>query len=59
MTKLQKRKAEHELKLTNNATELAEFHSIALLIHDLASQINTLENTWLALQLELEELGAA
>lgn len=59
MTGLRWRKAAHELKAISNATDLAELQSIALVIHDLESQIIALENSWLTLQLELEALGAA
>ncbi|MFJ4153935.1 ABC-F family ATP-binding cassette domain-containing protein [Pseudomonas sp. NPDC089752] len=58
MTELRWEKSALELKLIS-ATDLAELQSIALLVHDLESQITTLENNWLTLELEREELGAA
>ncbi|WP_410481668.1 ABC-F family ATP-binding cassette domain-containing protein [Pseudomonas plecoglossicida] len=58
MTELRWEKAALELKLIS-ATDLAELQSIALVVHDLESQITTLENNWLTLELEREELGAA
>lgn len=59
MTKLRWEKSTLELKLINSTADLAELQSIAMVIHDLESQITTLENNWLTLELEREELGAA
>lgn len=58
MTELRWEKAALELKLIS-ATDLAELQSIALVVHDLEAQITALENNWLTLELEREELGAA
>lgn len=59
MTKLRWEKSALELKLINSTADLAELQSIAMVIHDLESQITKLENNWLTLELEREELGAA
>ena len=58
MTELRWEKSALELKLINSAADLAELQSIALVIHDLESQITGLESNWLTLELEREELGA-
>ncbi|WP_349975122.1 ATP-binding cassette domain-containing protein [Pseudomonas sp. WHRI 8519] len=58
MTKLRWEKSALELKLINSAADVAEIQSIALVIHDLESQITGLEMNWLTLELEREELGA-
>lgn len=59
MTELRWEKSAHELKLINSAADLAELRSIALVIHDLESQITMLENNWLTLELERERLEEA
>lgn len=58
MTERRWEKSALELKLINSAADLAELQSIALVIHDLESQITGLESNWLILELEREELGA-